>query len=100
MLYVYNMIIIPRIKYRSQLVFLSKEQCNTIQTSFRILFKYKLRMPKNTPNAILTNNLIYNFRDLYNIQIQAKYSNLLIQFNDNTIVSNTTHICLKKLQTT
>jgi len=98
LLYIYNTVIILRIEYQLQLVFLSKEQCNIIQTPFRTLFKHKLRMPKNTPNAILTNNLIYNFRDLYNVQIQAKYSNLLIQLNDNTIVSDTIHIRLRKLQ--
>jgi len=65
----YNMVIIPRIEFRSQLTFFIKSQCDSIQNPFHTLFKYKLRMSKNIPNAILTNNLIYKFEDLYFRQI-------------------------------
>ncbi len=85
LLYIYNMVIIPRIEFRSQLVFLSKEQCNTLQAPFRILFKHKLKMAKNIPNAILTNSFIYNFRDLYQVQMQSKFTNFLVQINDNSV---------------
>src|SRR6266511_2157315 len=98
-LYIYNTVIIPRIEFRSQLVFLSKDQCDNIQACFRSLLKHKLRMPKNTPNAILKNNLIYNFRDLYENQIQAKYTSLFAILNDSSIVGISTHIRLLKLQT-
>ena len=98
-LYIYNTVIIPRIEFRSQLVFISKDQCNSIQACFRSLLKHKLRMPKNTPNAILKNNLIYNFRDLYENQIQAKYTSLLAILNDNSIVGRSIHLRLFKLQT-
>src|SRR3989337_496942 len=56
-------------------------------------------MPKNTPNAILKNNFIYNFRDLYENQIQAKYTSLVAMLNDNSIVGKSTHLRLLKLQT-
>ncbi len=59
------MVIIPRIEFRSQLTFFTKQQCDSIQSSFHTLFKHKLRMPKNITNAILTNHLIYKFEDLY-----------------------------------
>ena len=98
LLYIYNMVIIPRIEFRSQLVFLSKEQCNTLQAPFRILFKHKLKMAKNIPNAILTNSFIYNFRDLYQVQMQSKFTNFLVQINDNSIVGLSTNIRLLKLQ--
>jgi hypothetical protein len=72
MLYIYNRLIIPRIEYRSQLIVLTKQECASIISPFRKLFKQKLRFASTMPNAILDNTYIYQFRDLYELQKQAK----------------------------
>src|SRR4026207_2207774 len=71
---------------------------HNITASFRILFKHKLSMNKCSSNALLTNPLIYNYRDLYDTQIQAKVSNLVTQLNDISIVGRTTIIRIHNLQ--
>ena len=55
-------------------------------------------MNKCFPNALLTNPLIYNYKDLYDAQIQAKVSNLVTQLNDTSIVGRTTIIRIRNLQ--
>ena len=36
-----------------------------------IFIKNELRLASNAPNAILFNYMIYNFRDMYEVQLQA-----------------------------
>src|SRR5207249_1347705 len=85
LLYLYNMVILPRIEYRTQLTYLSEHDCRNIIIPFRKLFKQKLRMAISMPNAILENSLIYHFRDLWEVQKQSKITNLCIQINDKSI---------------
>ena len=77
MLYIFNTIIVPRLEYKTQLTFLFEEKLNSLTAPFCILFKHKFSMNKCSPNALLTNPLIYNYRNLYDTQIQAKVSNLV-----------------------
>src|SRR5437764_5253222 len=93
------MVIVPRIEYRTQLTFLSKNECNTIMKPFRKLFKQKLHLSISIPNAILENRLIYNFRDFYEVQLQSKITNFLIQVNDTRLLGDITNIRIKQLQT-
>jgi hypothetical protein len=97
MLYIFNTVIVPRLEFKSQLTFISESMIHYITAPFRILFKHKLSMNKCSPNALLTNPLIYNYRDLYDAQIQAKVSNLVIQLNNTSIVGRTTIIRIRNL---
>ena len=92
LLYLYNMVILPRIEYRTQLTYLSEQDCHNIVIPFRKLFKQKLRMAISMPNAILENSLIYRFRDLHEVQKQSKIMNFSIQINDRSILGYITHI--------
>ena len=98
LLYLYNMVILPRIEYRTQLTFLSECDCNNIIIPFRKLFKQKLHMAISMPNAILTNNCIYRFRDLVEVQKQSKITNFYIQINDQNLLGKITYIRLLQLQ--
>src|ERR1044072_4926948 len=98
MLYIFNTVIVPRLEFKSQLTFVSEFMIHHITAPFCILFKHKLSMNKCFPNALLTNPLIYNYRDLYDSQIQAKVSNLVMQLNDTFIVGRTIIIRIRNLQ--
>src|ERR1044071_5399428 len=98
MLYIFNTVIIPRLEFKSQLTFISESMIHNITAPFCILFKHRLSMNKCSPNALFTNLLIYNYRDLYDAQIQMKVSNLITQLNDFFIVSRTTIIRIRNLQ--
>src|ERR1044072_2645700 len=98
MLYIFNIVVVTRLELKLPLTFISESVIHNITASFRILFKHKLSMNKCSPNALLTNPLIYNYRDLYDAQIQAKVSNLVTQLNDTSIVGRTTVIRVRNLQ--
>ena len=50
------------------------------------------------PNAILSNQFIYKFRNLYELNLQAKLTNYVVQINDKSILGTFTNIRLRKLQ--
>src|SRR5947207_2365313 len=99
MLYIYNKLIIPRIEYRSQLVVLTKQEYASIISPFRKLFKRKLKLASTIPNAILDNNYIYQFRDLYELNKQSKISNFTIQINSpSSLLGKIMNIRIRQLQ--
>src|SRR5207245_5934382 len=98
LLYVYNMVIISRLEYLTQITILTAKE-HQIITPFRILFKNKLHMDRMTPNAILNDPLIYNFRDFYELQLQSKLNNFAVQLNQHSLMQSVTLLRLKQLQT-
>jgi len=98
LLYIYNTVIIPKLEYRTQLSCLTKNDCFNLQSPYRTLFKHKLKLSKTCPNSILFNRLLYNFRDLYDVTLQSKISQLYIQINDRNLLGLTTQIRLKQIQ--
>src|SRR6266508_4511035 len=99
LLYVFNAVVIPRLEYRSQLVFLSEDICSSLMTPFRKLFKHKLNLNQCIPNAILSTNLLYNFRSLYEVKVHSMFTNLICLLNDPNLTSLTAKIRIRKLQT-
>src|SRR5439155_16690104 len=99
LLYIYNMVIVPRIEYRSQLTHLTQRDCTTIIAPYRKQLKNAIRLSISAPNAILENNLIYKFRDLYEVLFQSKITNFTIQINDNSLLGLITTIRLQQIQT-
>ena len=98
LLYLWNMVVIPRLEYRSQLTVLDYNDCHKITSPFRKFFKNKLNLSISAPNAIMESNLIYNFRDFYEVQLQSKISNFMIQVNDTGLLGRLTDIRLRQLQ--
>lgn len=82
MSFIFNMLLIPNIEYRSQLIVLTEKECDSLIAPFRILFKHKIRLAKMTPNAIIHSKSFYNLKNLIDNQIQAKITNFTIQVND------------------
>ena len=92
------MVILPRIEYRTQLTYLIKRDCDNIIIPFRKTFKHKLHMALSIPNNILENQLIYQFRDLWEVQKQSKITNFSIQINDTRLLGAVTNLRLLQLQ--
>ena len=98
LLYIYNKVLIPQLEYRTQMTVLTKSNCDNISSLFIQLFKAKLTLARSTPNAILLNRWIYNYRDLYGVQLQAKLSNFLIALNHQSLLGIVTNIRLLQIQ--
>ena len=62
------------------------------------LFKHRLSIASTAPNAILLNNMIYNYRDLYGVQLQSKLSNFQVAINHPLLLGKITHLRLLQLQ--
>jgi exonuclease III/ribonuclease HI len=98
LLYLWNMVVIPRIEYRTQITYLGFEDCNKITSFFRKFFKHKLNLSLTAPNALMENRYIYNFRDIFEVQKQSKITNFFIQLNDKGLLGRITNIRLRQLQ--
>ena len=92
------MVIIPKIEYLTQVTYMTEKECNNIITSFRMTFKHKLSLPSTIPNTIMDNRNLYDFRNLYDLQIQAKITNFLVQINAEDILGEVTEIRIKQIQ--
>ena len=92
------MVIIPKLEYLIQLTYITEKECDMIIASFRKVFKHKLSFPTTAPNSIMDNRNLYNFRNLYDLQLQSKVTNFLIQINADGILGTVTEIRLKQLQ--
>src|SRR5436190_4356549 len=46
----------------------------------------------------MESDLIYNFRDFYEVQLQAKITNFMVQINDKNLLGRLTNIRLLQLQ--
>ena len=95
LLYVFNAVIIPQLEYCSQLVFLSENLCSRLMAPFRKLFKYKLNLNQCIPNAILSTNLLYNFRFLFEVKVHSMFTNLVCLLNDPNLAGLTTKIRIR-----
>jgi len=98
-LYIFNAVIIPWLKYHSQLIFLSEDKCSWLIALFRKLFKYKLNLNQCIPNAILHSNLFFNFRFLFKVKVHSMFTNLVCLLNDPNLARLIIKIRLRQLQT-
>src|SRR5579871_3373850 len=90
MTYIFNNVIIPKIEYITQMAVITERDLKSIYSPIRRIFKNKLRLASSSPNAIMDNYWIYNFRSIYSNQIQAKINNFFIQLNDPNILGKIT----------
>lgn len=80
--FIFNMLIIPRIEYRIQLIVLFEKECNSLIAPFRILFKHKLGLTKTVPNTIIHSKEFYNIKSKLDNQLQVKLTNFILQINN------------------
>jgi len=92
------MVIVPRLEYRSQVTIFTQSEWDGISASFRSLFKNKLRLSRSAPNALLANHAIYNFRDMFEVQLQAQFSNFAVQLNHPGLLGQITAYRLAHIQ--
>ncbi len=99
LLYMFNAVVISRLEYRSQLVFLSEDLCSHLMVPFRKLFKHKLNLNQCISNAILSSNLLFNFCSLYEVKVHSIFTNLVYLLNNPNLADFTTKIRIRQLQT-
>ncbi|CAG8745720.1 11067_t:CDS:2, partial [Rhizophagus irregularis] len=98
MIYLFNMLIIPIIEYRSQLYVIEENILDSLMAKFRSFFKNKLKFARTAPNAILETNWIYNLNNFIANQRQAKITNFILQINDTGILGRIMEIRFLNIQ--
>jgi len=98
MTYIFNTVLLPRIEFWTQITAIKEHECNQRMRPFYNAFKRKLNMSITTPNTIINNSLIYNFRPLYYTLNQAKIQALYAQINDGGVLGQSTLIRLLQIR--
>ncbi|CAB4418121.1 unnamed protein product [Rhizophagus irregularis] len=98
MIYLFNMLIIPIIEYRSQLYVIEENMLDSLMAKFRSFFKNRLKFARTAPNAILETNWIYNLNNFVANQRQAKITNFILQINDTGILGRIMEIRFLNVQ--
>jgi len=99
-IYIFNIVILPRLLYRTQLTFLGHKFCDKIMGTFRRLLKSKLNLSKDTPIDAFHSPLLYNLIHLFDAQIQDKTTALHNISNDIGLIGLTSDIRILQLQIT
>ena len=94
LLYILNAVLIPKLKYRFQLVFIPEDKCSQLMAPIRMLFKHKLNLNQCTSNTILHIKLLFNFRLLYEVKVQFMFTNLVCLLNNINLAGLSTKIRL------
>lgn len=101
LLYLNNMVLIPRLEYRSQLIVFSLRENDELFRPARKLYKQKLCLNSTIPNSTLSSKLTYGFNDLSSNATQSKVQKFLNIINldpSSSILGLTTTIRLKQIQ--
>ncbi|CAB4441046.1 unnamed protein product [Rhizophagus irregularis] len=98
MSFIFNVLIIPKVEYRAQMIILTEDECNSLIAPFRMLYKNKMGLARTAPNALMHTREFYNLKNFSDNQLQAKLTNFIIQLNDNNELGQITRIRLYNLQ--
>jgi len=98
MVYLNNMVLLPRIEFRTQLKILSKQQCDQLQSPILKIIKNKAGMPSTTLNAITMHKKIVGLQSIWQRQVAHHFTELLVHLNNEQEVGIATWLWLKKAQ--
>lgn len=80
-IYVINKVIIPRIEYLSQHIFLPSSYCTKLNSKLGTLFKNSLQLPHNTYNLVIHSRIYPHIVNIFDNQLKAQSSLFLAQAN-------------------
>ena len=98
MVYIINMVAIPRIEYKAQLTILNEAEANRTTSKLRRLLRNKIGIANTAPNVMLNRKETYNLIDFFDRQVEAQVANLVLKLNNQTTLGYTTEIRLRQLQ--
>jgi hypothetical protein len=99
MVYIINMVAIPRIEYKANLTIFNESDARMMTAKLRKVMRYKIGVTNTGPNVLLNNKDIFNMIDFFDRQTEAHIANLVLRLNDKGTLGLTTEIRLRELQT-
>ena len=98
MVYIINMVAIPRIEYKANLTLFNENDAKMMTAKLRKLMRYKLGVTNTGPNVLLSNQEIIKMINFFDRQTEAHILNLVLRLNDKGTLGVTTEIRLRELQ--
>ena len=96
--YIFNMVILPRIEYKSQLTLPSEKHCVRIMASYIAFLRSKLHFSRKTPSSFFLSHYFYNVTPLHQRLVQNLSSALLQMVNEPNLLGLTFKIRVRQLQ--
>jgi len=89
LIYIFNMVLAPKIMYRLQIYVLTEIECQKLMAPIRKTFKNKLKFATTAPNYLVQNKFLYNLMDIWSLQCQRQSKALVSLFSTNTLLYET-----------
>ena len=96
--YVANMVILPRIEYKSKITVFNEDECKKLTAKVRKLVRNKMNATNTIPNVLLENKEVTNLLDFYKRQMENQVNNLMVNINNKGLLGKTTEISVRTLQ--
>ena len=97
--YIFNMVILPRVEYKSQLTLPSEKHCDRIIASYVAFLRSKLHFSRKTPSSLFLSHYFYNITPLHQRLVQNLSSALLQMANEPNLLGLTFKMRVRQLQT-
>src|SRR5260363_415097 len=98
MVYINNRVLLPRIEYRAQHLFLAKSVCDRLQSPMMQIIKNKASMPITIANQVLAHKHIAGVRTIWQNQLAHHITELNARMNSNDDVGEITWLRLCQAQ--
>lgn len=94
----WNINMIPVLKYQLLGVVILKEEAKRLMALINTLIKHKYKLSKSLPNCIIYDKDLYGVKDLYSLQMKSLSKNLMYMANGNEDLKLLFQIQMKQLQ--
>jgi hypothetical protein len=81
-MYIINKVLLPRIEYLTQHIFIEPNKCNEFNRIIRSIYKHSLSLPKSFFNSVIHNPIYPNILNIWDSQLRAQASLLNAQINN------------------
>ena len=96
--YINNMVLLPKLEYLLSNVIVNKRKCDAIHQPMIRLIKQKAELPATCANVTICHKEFFGVMSLWQKHIEHHISELLIRINTKGLVGDTTNMRLKQFQ--
>lgn len=95
---IWNVVIIPAIEFQLQAVVLTEAECDKIMVKVNNVVKHSCFLPTSCPNAVMYDKELFNFKNIYYLQLESLSKTILYYSNGNSELKKLFKLNLRKLQ--
>jgi exonuclease III len=96
--YLNNMVLLPRLEYRSMIFLWTKRACDKIHQPMLRLAKWKAGLASTCSNALLTHKDLLGFRSFWQRHTESMITEWMVRLNDSEVLGQTCLLRLREAQ--